>query len=89
MPPLLIRFCFFLGIVLMASSSRAQTLAFSIVPVTGSPPHGTAVDGGRQNFGSSLGLLFSLNAPLTITSLGYWDDDATNHDFETGVNAPL
>ncbi len=73
----------------VAPALRAQTLGFSILPVTGSPPHGTAVDGGRQNFESSLGLLFSLNGSLTITSLGYWDDDATNAFSEAGVNASL
>jgi hypothetical protein len=73
----------------LAPSLRAQTLGFSIVPVSGSPAHGTAVDGGRQDFGSSLGLLFSLNASLTITGLGYWDDYASGAVGGDGVTAPL
>ncbi len=77
------------ALALSVSTVRAQTLGFSIIPVTGSPPHGTAVDGGRQDFGSSLGLLFSLNSSLTITSLGYWDDYDSINNVDFGVTADL
>jgi hypothetical protein len=88
--PYRVSLSFLAGILFAAPVAHAQTLGFSIIPVTsGPPPHGTAVDGGRQNFGSSLGLLFSLNAPLTITSLGYWDDYDAIHNLDFGIDTDL
>lgn len=61
----------------LATTACAQTLAFSI-------SSDTATNGGRQPFLGSSGLYFTLNAPLTVSSLGYWDDGQTD-----GVTAPL
>ena len=49
-----------------------QTLAFT--------PNGTGV---RQDYRYSLGLFFDLSQPLTIASVGYWDDNLD------GISAPL
>jgi hypothetical protein len=70
-------FCFvFAALALTAGRTHAQTLAFSISA-------NTATNGGRQPFLGSSGLYFTLNVPLTISSLGYWDDG------RDGVNAPI
>jgi hypothetical protein len=53
-----------LAVSLLAPALPAQTLAFT--------PNG---DGVRQDYHYSLGLFFTLSAPLTISSAGYWDDN--------------
>lgn len=54
--------------VAFAPLTKAQTL----LPELAFTPTG---DGERQDFRGSAGLFFTTNAPLTISSLGYWDDN--------------
>jgi hypothetical protein len=87
MRPTLPRFysALFAGFVLLAGASRAQTLAFSIAP----SPNGTAEHGGRQPFLGTAGLYFTLNAPLTISSLGYWDDGQDGLNISTAITVAI
>lgn len=59
--------------VALAPLTRAQTL----LPELAFTPTG---EGERQDFPGSLGLFFTTNAPLTISSLGYWDDNLDGVD---------
>ena len=82
----LLRFCpgVFVGLAVLAgvASVQAQTLAFSVSA-------DTAINGGRQPFLGSTGLYFTLNAPLTISSLGYWDDGRDGLDVNTTVTIAM
>jgi hypothetical protein len=67
-------FLVFALLVLGGASLRAQTLAFA--------PNGTGI---RQDYRYSLGLFFDLTAPLTIASVGYWDDNLDGVDAALSV----
>jgi hypothetical protein len=66
------RFLAIAFLVWCGASLHGQTLAFT--------PNGTGV---RQDYRYSLGLFFNLSAPLTVASVGYWDDNLD------GLNATL
>ncbi len=62
----------FVLLALSGASLQAQTLVFT--------PNGTGL---RQDYRYSLGLFFNLSQPLTIASVGYWDDNLD------GLSSPL